>query len=218
MTSIHCRNITCRRTAWNGRPRDEVRNFSGEFEAGTATAFRGPEECGIGLLMNVLGMIERPDSGDLTVLGRTVLDLETNAARELRDRTFGFLFTHPHLLPTFTVAENIAMPFLRLRDDSAEEAGARVSEVLAFSGLEESTGKADAAELDLESLWRVAFARAIVHRPEILVAVSPPARFLLPLAARYARENGACVLWNAGQDGEACECDRVIEPAFAARE
>lgn len=218
MTSIHCRNITCRRTTLNGHPRDEVRNFSGEFEAGTATAFRGPEDRGIGLLMSVLGMIERPDSGDLRVLGQTVLDLETNAARELRDRTFGFLFTHPHLLPTFTAAENIAMPLLRLCRDSVEEAGARVAEVLAFSGLEESVGRAHAEDLDGESLWRVAFARSIVHRPEILVAISPPARFLLPLAARYARETGACVLWNAGEDGETFECDRVIEPAFARTE
>jgi ABC-type lipoprotein export system ATPase subunit len=168
--------------------------------------------------MNVLGMIERPDSGDLIVLGQPVLDLETAEASDLRDRKFGFLFTHPHLLPTFNVAENIAMPFLRLRNNSAEEATVRVSEVLAFSGLEESIGKGHTAELDAERLWRVAFARAIVHRPEILVAISPPAHFLLPLAARYARENAACVLWNAGVDGEAFECDRVIEPAFAQRE
>jgi ABC-type lipoprotein export system ATPase subunit len=193
-----------------------VRNFSGDFEAGTATAFRGPDGGGIGLLMNVLGMIERPDSGNLKVLGRTVLDLESEAARELRDRSFGFLFTHPHLLPTFTVAENIAMPFLRLCRDESGKAGARVAEVLAFSGLEECVGKADAADLDVEGLWRAAFARAIVHRPEILVAVSPPARFLLPLAARYARENGACVLWNAGEDAVA-ECDRVIETADVER-
>jgi ABC-type lipoprotein export system ATPase subunit len=195
-----------------------VRNFSGEFEAGTATAFRGPEGCGIGLLMNVLGMIERPDSGDLRVLGQTVLDLESNASRQLRDKSFGFLFTHPHLLPGFTAAENIAMPFLRLCRESSGTAATRVAEVLDFTGLEESIGKSDVANLDSDSLWRVAFARAIVHRPEILVAISPPAPFLISLAARYARENGACVLWNAGSEASPVECDRVIETEFAQRE
>jgi ABC-type lipoprotein export system ATPase subunit len=64
-----------------------VRNFSGQFEAGTATAFRAAEGGGAGLLLNILGLIERPDSGDLRVLGKPVLDLEPDETLRLRDRT-----------------------------------------------------------------------------------------------------------------------------------
>jgi putative ABC transport system ATP-binding protein len=212
MIPILCQNIHCRRPDWNGRPQGVVEGFSGRFEAGTSTAFRGAGDSGIGLLLNILGMIERPDSGDLRVLGQTVLDLEAAAACRLRDRAFGYLFTHPHLLPSFTVAENIAMPFLRLCGDSEKCARDRVVEVLAFAGLDGSVAARDIRELDSESRWRVAFARSIVHRPEILVAVSPPAPFLLPLATRYSREEGACVLWNAGGHDPAGQCDRVLEP------
>jgi ABC-type lipoprotein export system ATPase subunit len=194
-----------------------VEDFSGKFESGTTTAFRGAGESGIGLLLNILGMIERPDSGELRVLGQTVLDLEAAAACRLRDRAFGYLFTHPHLLPSFTVAENIAMPFLRLCGDSAEGARDRVDEVLEFAGLDGSQALSDIRDLDSESRWRVAFARSIVHRPAILVAVTPPAPFLLPLASRYSKEESACVLWNAGVENPADQCDRVLEPADGLR-
>jgi ABC-type lipoprotein export system ATPase subunit len=189
-----------------------VENFSARFERGTATAFRETGGCGTGLLLNILGMIERPDSGHLEVLGRPALDLVTGDALRLRDQSFGYLFTHPHLLPSFTVGENIAMPFLRLREDSAEEAGERVGEVLEFAGLAKSLASSPTKSLDAETLWRIAFARAIVHGPEIMVAISPPALFLLPLARRYARERGACVLWNVGDANPEADCDRMIEP------
>jgi ABC-type lipoprotein export system ATPase subunit len=212
MNYILCQNIRCRRPDWNGRSQGIVLDFTERFEAGTTTAFRGAGDSGIALLLNILGMIERPDSGELRVLGQTVLDLEAAAACRLRDRAFGYLFTHPHLLPSFTVAENIAMPFIRLCGDSPEGARDRVAAVLEFTELDGSMASRDIRDLDSESRWRVAFARSIVHRPEILVAVSPPAPLLLPLAVRYSREAGACVLWNAGEDDPADQCDRVIEP------
>jgi ABC-type lipoprotein export system ATPase subunit len=212
MIPILCQNISCHRPDWNGRSQGVVKNFTGRFEAGTTTAFREPGGRGVALLLNILGMIERPDSGSLCVLGQKVLELETNAAQHLRDKTFGYLFTHPHLLPTFTVAENIAMPFLRLCGDSSEGARDRVGEVLEFAGLDAGCASSDIKNLDVETQWRVAFARSIVHKPEILVAISPPASFLLPLARRYSREQGACVLWNAGSEHFPVECDRVIEP------
>jgi ABC-type lipoprotein export system ATPase subunit len=65
MIPILCQNITCLRPDGDGRPQVVVDNFSAGFETGTATAFRGPEDCGVGLLLNILGMIERPDSGEI---------------------------------------------------------------------------------------------------------------------------------------------------------
>lgn len=212
MIPLHCQHITCRRPSWNGRAPRAVEDFSASFEAGTATAFQGAEDGEAGLLLGILGMIEAPDSGELSVLGQSVLEMESSAAHRLRDTAFGHLFTHPHLLPSFTVAENIAMPYLRLGGNSIDAARDRVAEVLALAGLEVSVANLPTAQLDEASHWRVAFARSIVNHPEILIAVSPPAPFLLPLACRYARENGVAVLWNAGTGDVAGYCDAILFP------
>ena len=210
MIPLHCQHITCHRPAWNGRTPVAVVDFSDCFEEGTVTAFKGSRDGKTGLLMNILGMIERPDSGQIRVFGEAVLEMESEAARRLRDRTFGYLFTHPHLLPSFTVAENIAMPYLRHHGNAIDSARDRIAEVLAVSGLPLSSANLAVANLDEESLWRVAFARSIVHHPKILVAVSPPAAFLLPLAKAHAQATGMVVLWNTDDTRAVAPCDRIL--------
>jgi ABC-type proline/glycine betaine transport system ATPase subunit len=110
------------------------------------------------------------------------------------------------------VAENIAMPFLRLFGNSIDAARARVAEVLDFVELDVSCANLLMGDLDEAAHWRVAFARSIAHQPKILIAVSPPALFLLPLARRYARQTGAAVLWNAGAADVRGLCERVLTP------
>ena len=113
-----------------------------------------------------------------------VLAMEERAAWGLRDRAFGYLFTHHHLLPTFTVAENVAMPFFRICGKREDLAAERTSEVLLFTGIRHLCGT-PVGNLDDSTRWLVALARAIVHRPPLLVAISPPSPDLLPLAVAY---------------------------------
>lgn len=212
MIPLHCQHITCHRLSWNGRSQRAVEDFSASFEQGTTTAFQESEDGGTGLLLGILGMIEPTDSGQISVLDHAVLEMDPAAAHRLRDTTFGYFFTHPHLLPSFTVAENIAMPYLRLCGNSIDAARERVAEVLVLADLDVSCANLAITDLDESSQWRVAFARSVVHSPKILVAVSPPAQFLLPLARRYARETGATVLWNAGMEDITGQCDRILAP------
>jgi len=213
MSPLHCQNITCRRPAWNGRTPRAIEDFTERFDTGTVTAFSDSSDGSTSLLLGILGMIEPPDSGEISVLGQSVLEMNGNDARRLRDSAFGYLFTHPHLLPSFTVAENIAMPYLRLCKTSIEGARERVAEVLATARLDAACANLAIANLDEECRWRVAFARAIVHNPKILIAVSPTAPFLLPLARSHARATGTVVLWNAGGEIVTGQCDRIIAPA-----
>lgn len=213
MTPLQCQHITCRRPSWNGRVPSAVRDFSANFSEGITTVFQGGEERG--LLLSILGMIEPPDSGEIRVFGEAVLKMETAAAHRLRDGAFGYLFTHPHLLPSFTVAENIAMPYLRICGNAIEAARERVAEVLEMAELDRACANLAIGNLDEEAHWRVAFARSIVHSPKILVAVSPPALFLLPLAKCYAEQTGATVLWNAGTADVSGLCDRILYPGAA---
>lgn len=210
MTPLQCRNITCRKPSPNGGAPNAVLDFSGNFSAGSTTVFQGREESG--LLLSILGMIEPPDSGEIRVFGESVLEMETSAAHRFRDGAFGYLFTHPHLLPSFTVAENIAMPFLRICGNSIDAARERVAEVLEMAELDGACANLAVGDIDESAHWRAAFARSIVHRPKILVAVSPPPLFLLPLARRYAEKTGAAVLWNAGSADVGGLCDRILHP------
>ena len=210
MIALHCQHITCHKPSWNGRSHRAVEDFSGSFEEGTTTAFQETEDGAAGLLLGILGMIETPDSGKMSVLEQTVLEMELTAAHRFRDATFGYFFTHPHLLPSFSVAENIAMPYLRLCGNSIDAAREKVAEVLVWADLDVSCANLAIANLDEITHWRVAFARSIVHAPKILIAISPPAPFLLALAKRYARKTGATVLWNAGSGDVSGHCDMVI--------
>ena len=163
-----------------------------------------------GPLLNILGMIERPPSGELNVLGEDVLAMEEKAAWGLRDRAFGYLFTHHHLLPTFTVAENVAMPFFRICGKREDLAAERTSEVLLFTGIRHLCGT-PVGNLDDSTRWLVALARAIVHRPPLLVAISPPSPDLLPLVRCLADNEGMAILWSGEKNHLQPFADRIVE-------
>ena len=187
-----------------------VEDFSAVFEGGEVTGFSGPEFQAKELLLGVLGMIEKPDSGFLEVRGQDVSEMPAPAAARHRDTSFGYLFTHPHLLPSFTVAENVAMPFFRICGPDECLARERTLEALEFAGIAGLHG-IPAGNLDDATHWRIAFARAIVHSPAVLIAISPPGSLLLPLARRLADATGASVLWN-GVDGDMLPfADRLLE-------
>ena len=195
MTPLRCINICCRRSGANPARHAVVEDFSADFKGGEVTGFIGSDSDGKELLLGVLGMIEKPDSGSLEVLDHDVLKMSEPDAVRHRDTTFGYLFTHPHLLPSFTVAENVAMPFFRICGQDEGDARERTLRALEFAGIAGLHG-IPVGNLDDVSHWRVAFARSIVHSPAVLVAISPPSDLLLPFARRFADSFGTAVLWN----------------------
>ena len=208
MSPLRCENIRCLGSGASASGQEVIEDFSANFNSGDLTGFCGSDAAGKELLLNLLGMIERPESGRLVVLGNEVLQMPDAISAKIRDTSFGYLFTHPHLLPSFTVAENVAMPFLRIcgEDDYQE----RTMAALEFAGVA-SFHSAPVEELDDTAHWRVAFARAIVHSPSVLIAVSPPSPLLLPLARRLADEIGTAVLWNGEKVDLLPFADNLIE-------
>jgi ABC-type lipoprotein export system ATPase subunit len=193
--ALHCENLSCRRELWNDLAPSKFENVSASLAAGEFCGFCGPDGSGKGLLLNVLGLLEPADSGTLAVSGILTGSLEPEDARQLRNETFGFLFNHPCLLPSFSVAENVAMPLFRICGGDAREARDRTLEVLEFCGIA-SLETTLAGRLDPEERTLTALARALVHEPGILVAISPRENHaLLRLGRRAAEELGLCVLW-----------------------
>lgn len=210
LSAIICENLTCERSDWNNAGPARVRDFSGEFETGEFVGFFGADGSGKGLLLNVIGLLEKADSGRIVLLGHDAAEFSGEDVSTFRNEACGFLFGHPYLLPSFTVAENVAMPLFRICGGGAAEARDRTREVLEFAGIR-NFETARAGKLDPVLRWRAAFARALVHDPRVLIAISPPDPDLLPLAKMAAKQFHLTVLW-AGELGTiAPYADRLIE-------
>lgn len=192
---LSCQSLVCHRPHWTKDQPSRVEEVSLSFEAGTLTSFHGPDGCGKGLLLNLLGLLETPDAGTIQVFDHTPWQMTAEDRCEFRNEVFGFLFDAPCLLPAFSVAENVAMPLFRICGGDARSARTRTMEVLEFVGLcdEEATMS---GRLDPSAQSRAALARALAHRPEILIAIAPrQSRELIPLVQAATRAFGLCALW-----------------------
>jgi putative ABC transport system ATP-binding protein len=197
---LSCQDLCCQRTNWNEREHASIRDVTLSFSVGTFYDFRGPDYPGRDLLMNNLALLEPSDSGTIWLEGQDVQEMCEGDLRRLRNETFGFVFEQPCLLPSFSVAENVAMPLFRICGADADAARERTSEVLDFCNIPHLENQL-AGRLDPVAQRRAALARALVHHPRILVGLSSPTSSdLLELAWQAADQLGLCVLW-AGQDG-----------------
>ena len=195
---LSCEALCCHRANWNETSAASIQDITASFDSGTMCAFDGPDRPGKTLLLSVLSLLERADSGSLCLDGQSVGDLEDEDLRWCRNRAFGFLFENPCLLPSFSVAENVAMPLFRICDINAALAHNRTIEVLEFCEIAHLKNQL-AGQLKPSAQRRAAFARALVHRPKILAAISGEGNGeLFELAARTAKEFGLCVLWATG--------------------
>ena len=211
MTEIlSCEALCCRRENWQEARPSMVENITLSFQAKTVNVFTGHEGSGKGLLLNLLGLLEPADSGTITVAGTPVASLASEEVARLRNDLFGFLFDSPCLLPSFSVAENVAIPLFRIRRLDATQARDRTIEVLTFCGIAHLADRL-AGRLDSPSQWLAAFARAIVHHPQVLIAVSPRDGCALCAPARAAADRlGLCVLWACPDDQPPPAAERLI--------
>ncbi|CAE6483098.1 putative ABC transport system ATP-binding protein [Nitrosomonas nitrosa] len=142
-----------------------------EIASGEYVSIMGPSGSGKSTLLNVIGLLDRPDSGRYQLDGRDVTDLsETEQARVRREK-IGFVFQSFHLIPRLTAAENIELPLI-LTGISPAERKTRVDETLHAFNLSERA-RHRPAELSGGQRQRVAIARATILRPSALLADEP---------------------------------------------
>lgn len=154
-----------------GRPVAALDAVSVAIGEGTFTAVTGPSGCGKSTLLHLLAALDRPDAGEIEVAG-VRLDLAGEAERtRYRRETVGIVFQFFHLLPGMTLEENVSLPLL-LAGRGAGEARSRARELLALAGLDGKTGRLP-HEVSGGEMQRTAVARALVHRPRLLLADEP---------------------------------------------
>lgn len=141
---------------------------------GDFTAVVGASGSGKSTLLNIVGCVDVPDSGEVTLQGRSVLNLGDNEKSELRNRHIGFIFQTFNLIPVLDVYDNIELPLTIQRNVSDVERHQRVIEALDMVGLTEYQ-KNLPDQLSGGQRQRVAIARALVTRPRLVLADEPTA-------------------------------------------
>lgn len=138
---------------------------------GEVVSIVGPSGAGKTTLLQIIGTLDKPDSGSVCIDGVDVSTLGKKKLSDFRNRHIGFVFQFHQLLPEFTAIENIMIPAF-IAGKSKGEAKKRAQELLAFMGL---TDRADhkPAELSGGEKQRVAVARALVNNPAVILADEP---------------------------------------------
>lgn len=167
-----------------GDPLVVLQGVSLQLESGRNLAVIGPSGSGKTTLLNLLGALERPTSGTMTVDGQNPAELSDKAAAAFRSRKIGFVFQDHHLLPQCSVLENVLVPTIAGGRTSPEDVE-RARRLLDRVGLNDRLEHRP-AELSGGQKQRTAIARALVRRPALVLADEPTGNLDQTTAAQVA--------------------------------
>jgi len=142
-----------------------------DIQQGEMVSIVGPSGAGKTTLLQIMGTLDRPNEGTLTIANTDVTRLSSSAMSHFRNAHIGFIFQFHQLLPEFTALENVMMPAL-IAGTSKRDARQRAAELLAYMGLEDRAEHKPAA-LSGGEKQRVAAARALMNEPDIIFADEP---------------------------------------------
>jgi ABC-type lipoprotein export system ATPase subunit len=186
-----------------------------QLRAGERVALTGPSGSGKTTLLNCLGGVDRPEQGEIKFLDYDLTRLSSDALAEVRRAHIGTIFQFFHLLPTFTAFENVELP-LQLLSIPRPERLERVQRLLQRVGLS-SRSQAYPGELSGGEQQRIAVARALVHRPALILADEPTGNLdsvngtaVLDLLRQLTDETSTALLLVTHSEEAAAICHRTV--------
>lgn len=141
------------------------------FKAGEIVSIVGPSGAGKTTLLQILGTLSKPDSGSVTINGLETTSMDEAGLASFRNNSIGFVFQFHHLLPEFTALENVCIPAF-IGKKSKQEAMGRAKELLDFLSLNDRL-EHKPSELSGGEKQRVAVARALMNKPDVIMADEP---------------------------------------------
>jgi putative ABC transport system ATP-binding protein len=176
----------------------------------------GPSGCGKSTLLNMIGLLDAPTSGTVSILDTDCNKLGDTAMAQFRNANLGFVFQSFHLIPSLNVAANVELPLIYRGGISAGERRERVEHVLERLGMSHRI-KHLPSQLSGGQCQRVAIARAMVGGPAIILADEPTGNLdskmgaeVMELLHRVNEEDGTTIVMVTHNESQARETDRIV--------
>lgn len=193
-----------------------LRDVSLAVDAGVFMAIAGPSGSGKTTLLNLIGCIDTPTSGTVTIDEHDTANQTPNQLADLRARTIGFIFQTFNLFPVLSAAENVEYPLLHLREIGRQERRKRVTEYLDFVGLSRFA-RHRPNQLSGGQRQRVAIARALATHPKLILADEPTANLdhrtgegILDLMKKINRMYGTTFIFSTHDRKVIAKADRLV--------
>ncbi|MEK6564952.1 MAG: ABC transporter ATP-binding protein [Candidatus Omnitrophota bacterium] len=143
-----------------------------QIAKGEIAAILGPSGAGKSTLLHILGGLDQPSKGQVSFEGNSLWELPQNELSGIRNRLIGFVFQFYHLLPEFTVLENVLLPALIDKNRNTKEKKEKAEALLSSFGLENRAGHFP-SQLSGGEQQRTAIARALINEPKLLLCDEP---------------------------------------------
>lgn len=192
-----------------------LENVNIAIEKGEFVSVMGPSGCGKSTLLNIVGLLDTPTSGTVSIDGTTLGKMSDNRLAAFRNAKLGFVFQSFHLINSPNVLDNVELPLI-YRSMSASERSRRVREVLDRVGLSHRMRHMP-SQLSGGQCQRVAIARAIVGNPEIILADEPTGNLdskmgaeVMDLLHSLNKDDGRTIMMVTHNEEQAKLTDRII--------
>lgn len=192
-----------------------IKGVSLDVRDGEVMSIVGPSGAGKSTLLQIMGTLDRSDSGEVIYNGENVLQLNEKKLSHFRNRSIGFVFQFHQLLPEFSMLENVAMPAL-IGGKDYRTAFARAKEVIDYLGLSDRADHRP-AQLSGGERQRAAVARALMNHPSVVLADEPSGSLdthnrmeLHKLFFNLRRDMGQTFVIVTHDENLAADSDRVV--------
>lgn len=191
-------------------------NVNLDVDRGEFLSVMGPSGCGKSTLLNIIGLLDSPTKGTVSINDTDTHGMGDDALARFRNSSIGFVFQSFHLIPTLSVADNVELPLLYRKGVSTAERRRLVEQVIERVGLTHRMRHMP-AQLSGGQCQRVAVARAIIGNPEIILADEPTGNLdskmgaeIMQLLHDLNRNDGRTVVMVTHNEEQARQTDRIV--------
>lgn len=193
-----------------------LENVNLKVEKGEFISIMGPSGCGKSTLLNIIGLLDKPTTGNVELLGKDCSKMNDTELAHFRNLNVGFVFQSFHLIQSLNVAANVELPLIYRQGVNAHQRKERVEEVLKRLEMLHRIRHLP-SQLSGGQCQRVAIARAIIGAPDIILADEPTGNLdskmgadVMNILHQLNKEDGTTIVMVTHNEAQARETDRIV--------